>query len=315
MPSCRDLPGVEARHPAGRRVHRTWAPQGVGGQDAEKRQGVMECRVRDVPVYYEEFGAGRPVLLLHGRPGDHRYVAAHMEPVFAQRPGWRRLYPDLPGMGGRTPGADWITRDDDLLEIALGFLDAVAPGEPVAVAGLSYGGYLALAVVRRRLTQVSGALLWAPVVQPEPAKRRTPPPHILVHDPAFTSALEADEIDVMQFVVVQSREYLADFRATLKPSFDAADTAFLARVAATGGFSFDVDALPEPFPAPALIVAGRQDGVAGYQDAWELLDLYPRATFAVLDRAGHGLALEQQTLFRALVGEWLDRVEEYVRQR
>lgn len=37
---------------------------------------------------------------------------------------------------------------------------------------------------------------------------------------------------------------------------------------------------------------------------------YPRASFAVLDRAGHSLHLEQRGLFEALVGEWLDRVEE-----
>ena len=30
-----------------------------------------------------------------------------------------------------------------------------------------------------------------------------------------------------------------------------------------------------------------------------------------MDLAGHGLAEEQQTLFRVLVSEWLDRVEEY----
>ncbi len=49
-----------------------------------------------------------------------------------------------------------------------------------------------------------------------------------------------------------------------------------------------------------------------YHDTYALLDSYPRATFAVLDRAGHMLALEQKSLFRALVNEWLDRVEEYV---
>jgi hypothetical protein len=40
------------------------------------------------------------------------------------------------------------------------------------------------------------------------------------------------------------------------------------------------------------------------------LENYPRGTFVVLDRAGHGLGVEQEDLFRALVGEWLDRVEE-----
>ncbi len=34
-----------------------------------------------------------------------------------------------------------------------------------------------------------------------------------------------------------------------------------------------------------------------------------RATFAVLDRAGHGVRAEQRTLVGALVGEWLDRLE------
>ena len=42
------------------------------------------------------------------------------------------------------------------------------------------------------------------------------------------------------------------------------------------------------------------------------MDLFPRATFAALDKAGHLLPLEQERLFRALADEWLQRVEEYV---
>lgn len=37
----------------------------------------------------------------------------------------------------------------------------------------------------------------------------------------------------------------------------------------------------------------------------------PRATFAVLDRAGHGLPEEQPAVFKALAHDWLDRVEEF----
>ena len=39
---------------------------------------------------------------------------------------------------------------------------------------------------------------------------------------------------------------------------------------------------------------------------------FPRATFAVLDRAGHMLGFEQPVLLHALLNEWLDRVEEYI---
>ncbi len=59
-------------------------------------------------------------------------------------------------------------------------------------------------------------------------------------------------------------------------------------------------------------MTGRQDSTVGYARAWELLERYPRATFAVLDGAGHALPHEQPELLRALVTEWLDRVREQV---
>jgi pimeloyl-ACP methyl ester carboxylesterase len=40
-----------------------------------------------------------------------------------------------------------------------------------------------------------------------------------------------------------------------------------------------------------------------------LQESFPRGTFAILDRAGHALPFDQAVLFRALVDDWLDRVE------
>jgi pimeloyl-ACP methyl ester carboxylesterase len=57
------------------------------------------------------------------------------------------------------------------------------------------------------------------------------------------------------------------------------------------------------------VVVGRQDSTVGYAGQWDLLDEYPRATFAVLDRAGHALPHEQPELLGALLREWLRRVE------
>jgi pimeloyl-ACP methyl ester carboxylesterase len=56
-------------------------------------------------VHYAEQGAGRPVLLLHGAGVDHREPEACFEPVFRGVAGYRRIYPDLPGMG-RTVAPD-----------------------------------------------------------------------------------------------------------------------------------------------------------------------------------------------------------------
>jgi pimeloyl-ACP methyl ester carboxylesterase len=67
--------------------------------------------------------------------------------------------------------------------------------------------------------------------------------------------------------------------------------------------------LPELFEGPSLFLAGRQDPVVGYQDAWPILEQYPRASFVVLDRASHDFPFEQKALFKALVDDWLDRME------
>jgi len=59
-----------------------------------------------------------------------------------------------------------------------------------------------------------------------------------------------------------------------------------------------------------LIVAGRQDAWVGYRRAAALVDELPRATLAVIDLAGHHLGrIERPSLFRALVRDWIERVE------
>ena len=69
-------------------------------------------------VHCAEYGAGMPVLALHGAGVDHREVAGALEPVFSEIPNYRRLYPDLPGMG-LTPAPGTITSNDDVLDLLL----------------------------------------------------------------------------------------------------------------------------------------------------------------------------------------------------
>jgi hypothetical protein len=141
----------------------------------------VRANVNGVPVHYAQHGSGTPVLVLHGGNVDHREIMGALEPLFENRPEYRRLYPDLPGMG-RTPTPETIDSTDAVLDTLLGLVDAVL-GEEVLL-------------------------------------------------------------------------------------------------------------------------------VVGYAGAWRLLEHYPRATFAVLDRAGHGLPHEQVGLLGASLAEWLDRVGE-----
>jgi len=273
----------------------------------------MDCELKDITVHYELLGEGRPIIMLHGWSVDHRHMVSDMEPLFRQRDGWKRIYLDLPGHG-RTPGKDWITNQDKILDVVLDFIDSVIPGQRFVVAGTSAGAYLARGVFHHRSASIDGLLLTVPLIVADDAKRHVPSRVTLVADPALEAESEPAEAELFQLPVVQSRKVFDYIRANWLPAIETGDQTFQARIREhpeNYAFSFDVDALPKPCPAPTLIVTGRQDNVAGYRDAWEILDNYPRGTFVVLDRAGHPLNIEQEDLFHALVGEWLDRVEEF----
>jgi pimeloyl-ACP methyl ester carboxylesterase len=274
------------------------------------RRDRLFCDLGNVSIYYETLGDGEPVLMIHGFWPDHRLMKGCMEPVFARRLGWKRVYFDLPGMG-RTRGEPWIDCSDKVLEVVLAFVDRLLPDQHFLVVGESYGGYLARAVVLKKREFVDGLLLICPLIIPNQQKRSLPSRMIIVEDRRLMS--EMDKSDANEFAsmaVVQNRKNWERFRDEILVGLKVADAAYLQQLGSTGyPLSFDVDSSREPYEKPVLIVAGRQDNSVGYRDAWSIIESYSRATLAVLDSAGHNLQIEQAQVFNALVLEWLDRVE------
>jgi pimeloyl-ACP methyl ester carboxylesterase len=84
-----------------------------------------------------------------------RVPADYVEPVFGERPGWRRIYLDLPGRGATT-GEPWITTNDQVLDIVLRVIDQVVLSERFVLAGHAAGAHLARAVLRSRFGLVDG---------------------------------------------------------------------------------------------------------------------------------------------------------------
>jgi pimeloyl-ACP methyl ester carboxylesterase len=270
----------------------------------------MECIVRDVPLFYEAYGTGTPIILLHAYGTDHRNMTGCMEPLFAKLAGWQRLYLDLPGMG-QTPGKESLKSTDDMLDVVVDFIDAVIPGQRFLLAGESYGGYLARGVLLRKFDLVAGMALICPGIIAERSRRTVPPRTVIVENPALLTTLApADAEEFGSMSVVQNHYNWQRFRDEVLSGASLANGPFLEKIRQHLDYSFDVDRLPQPFAKPVVLLLGRQDSSVGYQDAWRILENYPRATFAVLDRAGHNLPIEQPQIFNALVGEWLDRVRE-----
>ncbi len=248
----------------------------------------MISLVDDLPVYYESFGEGRPIVFLPGwgnANGEGRDVH---EPVFAARSGWRRIYLDPPGTGN-TPSRPWIKNQDDMLDVLTRVIDNLLPDERLAIAGTSAGGLHARGFIHRDPSRVLGLLLRVPGVVVDRTKRQLPEPI------AMPAAFEEAKRE-------KNEQYY-------HPAEEQADLEFLGAIqgeVSTYSLSFDPAAR---FEGPTLIVTGRQDTMTGYADAWNLVEDYPHATYAVLDQADHDLPVQNHRLYHALVSDWLDRMQ------
>ena len=260
--------------------------------------------VGDVEVRYREEGSGRPLLALHGATLDHRSQLLSLEPVFARRQGWRRIYPDLPGHG-QTAAPSRLASHDDVVAVLAGFVEALLGEEQFTLAGQSWGAALARGLLETHPPRVDGLLLTVPAVRGS----ALPDHRVRHHEPGFDQSLRAGEEHQRGFAVWQTEAVLDAIRSQYESGASLADGAFLDRLGAQRQGVLERPGPRMPFERPALIVCGRFDAWCGYDGAYRQLDEYPFATFAVLDGAGHGLTVERESLYHALVHDWLDRIE------
>jgi pimeloyl-ACP methyl ester carboxylesterase len=264
------------------------------------------CKVRGSTFSYTELGSGIPLLAMSGSPADSRQTLAALEPAFVGRADWRRIHVDLPGQG-RTPGPDWIRTFDDVLQAVVEFLDEVVGDQPVAVAGISYGSTLAAGLRHCHPDRVLAMLQLSPANDFEPDGLAT---HVVRQDPDFLDVMTEAERPFLDMFKVRTQEVLAEVRSWTMPGVASCDEEFLDRLNQGPRFAF-LSEPPKGFDRPALIIVGRQDP-GGYRHLVDQLDLMPRTTLAVLDRSGHLAFAEQRPLVKALIVEWLERVEEHL---
>ena len=247
-------------------------------------------------VHYVEHGSGRPVLVLHGAGVDHREAEACFEPLLDGVAGLRRIYPDLPAMG-RTVAPPTLSSADDVVDTLLEFADEVSAGAAYLLVGHSAGAYFAQAMAARRPAQVAGLALVCPLL---PGVRDVPEHRVV------EGSGEIGNDVFRSYFVIQTTEMLDRYERFVAPAAELVDEAALERI----GERWALTPVDGPaYAGPTLVVAGRWDSTVGSAAAAELVDHYPHASLAVVDDAGHALPHEQPELLRALLAEWLTRVD------
>ena len=111
-------------------------------KDQAMHSSTRAVRVGGADIYVTEWGAGPPVLLLHGNPDS-----SIMWEGIAERlaPHYRCIAPDLPGFGHSEVPANFERSLDGLAQFVEQFLNAAAIERPLDLVAHDFGGPFAFA--------------------------------------------------------------------------------------------------------------------------------------------------------------------------
>ncbi len=246
-----------------------------------------------VPV--REAGQGPTLLLLHGYPLDGAMwssVARRLSDRF------RVLKPDLPGHGenGSRPGGSIDSYAD--------FLSAVidASGGPVGLAGFSMGGYVALALLKRRPDQVSALALvdTRAVADDEATRAKRDESLALLRQSGVEPIAEAMLPRLLAPESLQRADVAERVRRILRRQSAAAVESDL--VAMRG--RPDSVAFLREIAVPTLVVVGEKDVIAPPAEAQAMAEAIPGARLAVIPGAGHLTSMESPAAVARALGDF-----------
>lgn len=245
-------------------------------------------------------GAGPPLVFLHGFPLDHSMWDGQRREF---RSSHRVILPDLRGLGRSEVSPVPVTMDlfaDDVAAL----LDNLGIAEPVILCGLSMGGCIAFAFVRRHAQRLRGLILCDCRAVADTAEmvanRRRLAEKVLSDGP--TAAAEAmlprlfgpttnekqpQVVDAVRNVILASSSRgIAAAQLSLADRPDSTPT------------------LPE-IKVPTLIVVGEHDVISPPAEMQGIAAAIPGATAVVIPGAGHMAPLEKPDDVNRAIREWM----------
>ncbi len=266
---------------------------------------VKVANLVDRCVRYLEAGTGRPVVLLHAFPlsADQWLPQLHRLP-----PGWRAIAPDLRGFrGGRSVlsylGPAPVTMDTHAADVLA--LMAHLGIERAVIAGLSMGGYVAFAILRRAADRVAGLVLANTRAGADSDAGRSKRDRMIELTERDGLAGLAREM-VPNLLGATSLREQPDLEDAVRHLIEANGTEGMVAALRAMKARPDSESLLPAIRCRTLIVTGEEDSLIPDEDAAAMRRAIPDAVHVAIPAAGHLTSLEAPAAFSRAVAEFLN---------
>lgn len=259
------------------------------------------AKINGIELFWEEAGAGAPLLLLHGFPLDHTMWQNQLEYFSARN--WRVIAPDQRGYGQSSLNPDETTTMDLLAQDAATLLDHLQI-EKAVVMGLSMGGYVSFTLYRQFPGKILALVLADTKAEPDP--------------PAAREGRYALRKKVQEIGSVAAREamvpvYFAPAVYTQNPDMVAGISRLVdginpeAIAATLPGLAERPDSVPllPKISVPTLVIHGEEDTLMPVSQARQMAQSIPGAHFVAVPNAGHMPNIENPEFFNRTVENFL----------
>jgi pimeloyl-ACP methyl ester carboxylesterase len=251
--------------------------------------------------YADTGGDGTPVLLLHAFPFNSNMWEPQLESL---KDRFRLITVDLQGFGGSDAPEDESTYSMDAFADQAAAVLAAAGVDKAAVVGLSMGGYITFALLKRHRDRIAALLLAdtrAEADPPEGVEKRTNQQG-MVRDEGTSNLIGALAGALLSEPTREKKpdvvEKVKDLMAENPPA------GFIGALEAMKNRPDSSDLL-SGIDVPTLVIVGENDGITPPDAARKIHEHIGGSRLVVIPEAGHLSNLEAPEAFNGAVAEFL----------
>ena len=262
----------------------------------------MKIEIGGVHLAWEDTGQGLPVVLLHAFPLNRQMWEAQRRELGSR---YRIITPDFRGHGESA-----VSQLDSTMELLAedvrGLLDALKLPR-VVLGGLSMGGYVAFAFLRKYADRVTALVLADTRATPDTEEGRQGRYELAAVAEKDGSAAVAERL-LPKLLGATTQKSQPQVVEAVKKMILSTPPAGIAR--ALRGMAVRADSRPllATITCPTLVLVGEEDTLTPPADSEALAKAIPGAKLERIPAAGHLSNLEQPARFTRLVQGFLSRL-------